>query len=93
MKTNNLRLIEEFWDEAKTKLWREYNVDQFGRRQGKYKSWHENGQPFWICTYKNGRLYGKHESFNRDETRNYIDTNHIKKILHGTKIKFDYQNK
>jgi len=42
---------------------KEYYEDSKGRYQGKYKSWHSNGQKWVYCFYKSNKLEGEYKSW------------------------------
>ena len=64
--STNLKLIETFYDEAKTKVNERYFVDENYLRQGLYESFYENGQLEERYTFKNDELDGLFKKFNRD---------------------------
>ena len=58
---NKLKPIIEYYDNGKVKC--AYSVDENGKKQGSYESYHDNGQLDKKCTYKNGKLDGPYESY------------------------------
>ena len=62
----NLKLIETYYDEAKTKVNERYYVDKNYLRQGLYEQFYENGQLRRRCTYKDGKLNGLYKSFHEN---------------------------
>lgn len=42
-----------------------YTVD--GKRDGEYKEWYENGQPFVYCNYKDGELDGEYKRWHQGQ--------------------------
>ena len=63
MTNTNLKLIETYYDEAKTKVKERYYIDENGLRQGMYESFYENGNNGIRCTYKDSELNGLYEEF------------------------------
>ena len=61
MTDTKLKPIIEYYDDGKIKC--AYSVDENGNKQGPCEKYHDNGQLWVKCTYKDGKEDGPYESY------------------------------
>ena len=64
MTDKKLKPIIEYYNDGKIE--RAYSVDENGNKQGPYEWYHDNGQLWQKCTYKDNELDGPYEWYHKN---------------------------
>jgi antitoxin component YwqK of YwqJK toxin-antitoxin module len=65
--STNLKLIETFYDKAKTIIKERYYIDENGFRQGMYEEFYENGKLKTKCTFKDDKMESLSDHFYKND--------------------------